>query len=355
MPGAALAGGAPRGHDAARNDLPEVRRPMRPARRPLLAAPFLLAALAARAPSARAQAAWPDRPLRLIVPFPPGSTPDTTGRLLAAHFTRAFGQPCVVENRAGAGGNIGTDVVAKATDGHTIGLTINGPLATARALFPDLPYDPRRDLAIASLLVRAGQVLVVHPDLPVRDLAGFVAHVRANPGKLSFGSVGSGSGGHLAMAELMARAGLDMVHVPYRGFPQATLDLVAGRIEAMVIVSAGILPQLREGRARALAVTAERRIPQAPEVPTLAEAGFPGAESYAWNALVAPAATPAPRIARLAEEAAKALAEPQARAALEAGGFEVVASGPAEATRFVAAETERWSGLIARLGIKAEA
>jgi tripartite-type tricarboxylate transporter receptor subunit TctC len=320
------------------------------ARRTLLATPALL--LAGRA---RSQAAWPERPVRFVVPFPPGSTPDTTGRAVAAHLSRAFGQPFIVENRAGAGGNIGTDAVAKATDGHTIGLTINGPLATAKALFPDLPYDPRQDLSVASLLVRAAQLLVVHPAVPAPDLAGFVAHVRANPGKLSFGSVGSGSGGHLAMADLMARAGLDMVHVPYRGFPQATLDLVAGRIEAMVVVSAGILPQIREGRVRALAVTAERRIPQAPDVPTLAEAGFPGAASYAWNALIAPAATPPARVARLAEEAGRALAEPQTRAALEAGGFEVVASGPEEATRFVTAEAERWSGLIARLGIKAEA
>ncbi|WP_431271468.1 Bug family tripartite tricarboxylate transporter substrate binding protein [Dankookia sp. P2] len=320
------------------------------ARRCLLAAPALL--LAGRA---TAQAAWPDRPLRFIVPFPPGSTPDTTGRAIAAHFTRAFGQPCVVENRAGAGGNIGTGLVAQATDGHVVGLTINGPLSTAKALYPDLAYDPARDLAVASLLVRSAQVLAVHPDVPARDLAGFVAHVRANPGKLSFGSVGSGSGGHLAMADLMARAGLDMVHVPYRGFPQAVLDLVAGRIETIILATAAILPQLREGWARALAVTGAERIRQAPEVPTLAEAGFPGAESYAWNALIAPATMPADRVARLAEAAAKALAEPSTRGVLEAGGFEVVASGPAEASRFVAAETARWSGLIARLGIKAEA
>jgi tripartite-type tricarboxylate transporter receptor subunit TctC len=320
------------------------------ARRMLLAAPALLLA-----GGTGAQPAWPDRPLRFVVPFPPGSTPDTTGRALAAHFTRAFGQPCVVENRAGAGGNIGTNLVAKATDGHVVGLTINGPLSTAKALYPDLPYDPAKDLAVASLLVRAAQILVVHPDVPARDLAGFIAHVRANPGRLSFGSVGSGSGGHLAMADLMARAGLDMVHVPYRGFPQAVLDLVAGRIETIILASAAILPQLREGRVRALAVTAEQRIAQAPEVPTLAESGFPDAASYAWNALIAPASMPADRVARLAAEAAKALAEPPVRSALEAGGFEVVASGPAEAARFVAAETARWSGLIARLGIKAEA
>jgi tripartite-type tricarboxylate transporter receptor subunit TctC len=157
------------------------------------------------------------------------------------------------------------------------------------------------------------------------------------------------------MADIMARCGLEMVHIPYRGFPQAVLDLVAGRIECIVIATAAILPQLREGQVRALAVTAEHRIRQAPEVPTLAESGLPDAASYAWNALIAPASMPGPRVARLAAEAARALAAPATRAALEAAGFEVVASDPAAATAFVTAETARWSGLIARLGILAEA
>jgi tripartite-type tricarboxylate transporter receptor subunit TctC len=314
-----------------------------------------LFALGAAPALARAQSAWPERPVRVIVPIPPGSTPDTAGRAVATHFTTAFGQPFVVENRPGAGGTIGTDAVAKATDGHTLGVSINAPLSTAKALYPNLPYDPSRDLAPVSLLVRGAQMLVTHPGLPVSDLAGFIAHVKANPGKLSYGSVGSGSGAHLAMVDLMSRAGLDMVHVPYRGFPQATLDLVAGRIEAMFVISAGILPQVQSGQARALAVTAENRIQQAPSVPTLAEAGVPDAASYAWIGLVAPAAMPPAQVARLAEEAKRGLGEPQTRAALERAGFEVVASGPGEFARFIAAESDRWGGLITRLGIKAEA
>jgi tripartite-type tricarboxylate transporter receptor subunit TctC len=304
---------------------------------------------------ARAQAAWPERPVRVIVPFPPGSTPDTAGRAAANHFSSVFGQPFLVENRPGAGGTIGTDAVAKATDGHTIGVSINAPLSTAKALYPNLPYDPVKDLAPVSLLVRGAQMLVTHPGVPAADLAGFIAHARANPGKLSYGSVGSGSGAHLAMVDLMSRAGLDMVHVPYRGFPPATLDLVAGRIEAMFVISAGILPQVQSGQARALAVTAENRIQQAPSVPTLAEAGVPDAASYAWIGLVAPAAMPPAQVARLAEEAKRGLGEPQTRAALERAGFEVVASGPGEFARFIAAESDRWGGLITRLGIKAEA
>jgi tripartite-type tricarboxylate transporter receptor subunit TctC len=323
--------------------------PMPIPRRALLAAPALLA------PPALAQAPWPDRPLRLVVPFPGGSTPDIAGRAVATHYSQVLGQPCVVDNRAGAGGNIGTDAVAKATDGHTIGVSINGPLTTAPALFPNLPYDPARDLAPISLLMRGGQLLVVRPDLPMRSLGEFLAAVKASPGKYSFGSVGSGSGGHLAMMDLLARAGGEMLHVPYRGFPPAVVDLIAGRIDAMVIIAAGILPQLREGQARALAATAEARIPQAPEVPTLAESGIADAASYAWIGLIGPASMPAERVAQLSAEAQRALAAPEARRALEAAGFEIMASSPEGLRAFMAAEAERWGGLIRRLGIRAEA
>lgn len=317
----------------------------------------LLAALAGAAGLprvTRAQAGWPDRPVRVIVPFPPGSTPDIAARAVAAHFQNVFGQPFVAENRAGAGGNIGTDAVAKATDGHTIGVSINAPLTTAPSLNPNLPYDPRRDLAPVSLLMRGAQLLLVHPDVPARDLASFIAHARENPGRMSFGSVGAGSGGHLAMSDIMARAGIELVHVPYRGFPEATLDLIAGRIQAMVVIAAGVLPQVREGRVRALAVTAAARIPQAPDIPTLAEAGMPNATSYAWIGLIAPAATPADRVARLASEAQRGLTDPQTRTRMEAAGFEVVASSPADFAAFMAEESERWGGMIRRLGIRVD-
>jgi len=314
----------------------------------LLALPMLLAH--------RAKAeTWPDRPLRMIVPFPAGSTPDLAGRAAATHFGQVLGQPCVVENRPGAGGNIGTDAIAKATDGHTIGVSINGPLATAPALYPNLPYDPRKDLAPISLLTRTAQVLVINPRVPVADFAGFVAHLKANPGRLSFGSIGSGSGGHLAMVDLLSRTGTEMLHVPYRGFPQATVDLLAGRIDAMVIIIAGILPQLRDGSARALAVTAAQRLPSLSDVPTLAELGMPGAESYAWNGLLAPASMPADRVARLAGETVAALNAPATRQGLESAGFEVAAGTPAAFAALIAAETARWGAMITRLGIKPEA
>lgn len=320
-----------------------------PARRALFAAALATPAWA------QPEAAWPDRPLRLVVPFPAGSTPDTMGRAVAGAFARRFGQPCVVDNRPGAGGNLGTDAVAKATDGHTLGVTINGPLTTAPALYPNLPYAPLRDLALVSLLARGAQLLVVHPEVPAADLAGFVAHARANPGKLAYGSVGSGSGSHLAMVDLAARAGLDLLHVPYRGFPPAVVDLIAGRIQALVLIAAGILPQLRAGQVRALASTGAARLPQAPDVPTLAEAGFADAENYAWNGLIAPAATPAARVALLATVARDGLADAATRASLEAAGFEIIAGDPPAFHAFVEAETARWGGLIRRLGIAPEA
>jgi len=291
----------------------------------------------------------------MIIPFPAGATPDLAGRAVATHFAKALGQPCVIENKPGAGGNIGTDAIAKATDEHTIGVSINGPLATAPALFPNLPYDPRKDLVPISLLTQTAQVLVVNPRLPPTDLAGFVTYLKANPGKLSFGSIGSGSGGHLAMVDLMARTGTEMLHVPYRGFPQATVDLLAGRIDAMVIIVAGILPQLRDGSARALAVTAERRLPTLPDVPTLAEAGIANAASYAWNGLLAPVSMPPARVDLLARETAVALNEPATRRGLEAAGFEVAPGTPAAFAALIAAEAARWGALIARLSIKPEA
>lgn len=315
-------------------------------RRSLLALPMLAA------PAVRAQPAWPERPVRMIVPFPGGSTPDVAARVLAPHFQEVFAQPFVVENRAGAGGNIGTDAVAKATDGHTLGVSINGPLATAPALFPNLPYNPERDIAPISLLVRTGQVLVVHPSVPAANLEQFIAHLRASPGRISYGSVGPGSGGHLAMVDLLSRIDAQAEHIPYRGFPQATVDLVAGRIQAMVVIASGILPQLREGQVRAIAVTAAQRMAQLPQVPTLTELGLAGADSYAWIGLIGPAAMPAERVARLSAEARRALASPVARERLENAGFQISASTPEAFRAFIAAEAQRWGGLIRRNNIQ---
>lgn len=311
----------------------------------------LLLGLAAAPAAVRAQDAWPGGPVRMIVPFPGGSTPDLVARVVAGHFETVFGRPFVPDNRPGAGGTTGTGLVAAAADGLTMGVTINGPITTAEALYPSLRYDPARDLALISLLVRMPQLLVVHPGIPAEDLDGFIAHAKARPGAMSYGSVGPGSAGHLGMEDVKARAGIELVHVAYKGFPEATLDLISGRIQAMMVTVSAVLPQIQAGKARALAVTADARIPQLTAVPTMAEARMPDSTSYAWIGLIAPSATPAERVERLAAEARTALTEPASRARLEKAGFEIVASTPAEFASFAAVETARWSGVVRRLGI----
>lgn len=298
---------------------------------------------------------FPQRTVTLIVPSTPGGTLDALARFFAQAMAPSLGRPVVVENVAGAGGLVGMQRVMRAdADGHTLAFGNMGVMAAFVATNPHAGYDPRRDLAPVSLLMRGAQLLLVHPEVPAQNLAEFIAYARANPGRMSFGSVGAGSGGHLAMSDIMARAHIELVHVPYRGFPEATLDLVAGRIQAMVVIAAGVLPQLREGRVRALAVTADARIPQAPDIPTLAEAGMPNAASYAWIGLIAPASMPADRVARLSAEAQRGLTDAQLRVRMEAVGFEVVASDPAQFAAFMAAESERWGGMIRRLGIRAD-
>ncbi|HEY8611527.1 MAG TPA: tripartite tricarboxylate transporter substrate binding protein [Roseomonas sp.] len=316
----------------------------RPGRRSVLTAALLLPALGVHA------AEWPDRPLRMIIPFAAGSTPDVTGRAVAEHYRTALGQPCVVENRTGANGTIGYAAVAQAIDGHTIGICTNG-MATATALYPRLPFDPPRDLRFISLLTRAAQLLVVRDGVPARSLAEFIAYAREKPGEVTYGSVGVGSASHLAMEELAERHGLQMVHVPYAGLPPAKLDLLGGRIDAMFGSAPAVLQEVKEGRLQALAVAAGRRDPALPNVPTLAEAGPPNAESYAWNALFAPRALPEVHAMRLAAEAQAALALPRTRGALEAAGFEVVGSSPEACEATIREETERWGGIVRRRGI----
>jgi tripartite-type tricarboxylate transporter receptor subunit TctC len=261
--------------------------------------------------------------------------------------------PFVFENRAGAGGAIGTEIVAKATDGHTIGVSIGGPASTARILNPSLSYDPATDLAPIGYLLRMPVVLSVHPSVPARSLAEFVAYEKANPGKLNYGSIGAGTIGHLVMAELASRHGLDMTHVVFRSVPQAVTEIVAGRIEAMAAVTGAVLGQVREGQVRALGISSERRFASAPDIPTFTEQGE-GEAIWTWIGLFGPASTPPDRLARLSTEAAKALEAPDAARTLEAAGFEVVGGGPEALKTQIAADLGRWGGLIRRLGIRAD-
>jgi tripartite-type tricarboxylate transporter receptor subunit TctC len=320
-------------------------------RRGLMAAAGGLALLPG---AVRAQAAWPERPVRMIVAFPGGSTPDLAARAVSGHLATALGQPVVVDNRAGGGGNIGTEAIVRATDGHTVGVTIGGPGSTAKVLNPALGYDPATDLTPITLLARLPFVLVVHPSVPARTAAEFVAYAKANPGRINYGSTGPGTLSHLVMEDLAASQGFEAVHVPYRAVAQAVLDLVAGRIQAFFAASGGVLGQVRDGSVRALAVTAGARIPQLPDVPTMPESGVASEPAIAWIGMFGPAGMPADRVARLAAESRVALNVPEQRRVLENAGFEPVGSTPAEFAALQRAEIVRWGGLIRRLGIRPE-
>ncbi|CAH0266672.1 tripartite tricarboxylate transporter substrate binding protein [Roseomonas sp. CECT 9278] len=311
-----------------------------------------IAAVAAR--RALAQAPWPERPVRLVVGLPPGGQADLIARALAPHLASAFGQPFVVENRPGAGGTLAAAAVAQARDQHALGLVLGGPTTTARALNPALPYDPAGDFTPVSLLVRVPFVLAVHPALPVHDWAGFVAHARAHPGALSYASIGAGTVTHLAMEELKARLGLDLVHVPYRGFPPATLDLVSGRVQAMFNVPSATLPHLRAGALRAIVQSGDARLWTLPEVPTFAEAGLSDTAFHGWTGVVAPAGF-SPEVAqRLAQVIRAAIdTDPSARAGLDQTGTEFLGTSPAVFAAFQAREAARWNAVIARLGLRA--
>jgi tripartite-type tricarboxylate transporter receptor subunit TctC len=297
----------------------------------------------------------PSRPVKLVVPFPPGSTPDIVGRTLASKLQATFAQPFVVENKTGAGGNIGAEAVAKApADGYTLLVGTNGPVAINKYLYRRLPYDPDKDLVPLSLLATAPQMLVVVPRLNVATFQAFIEYARAHPGQLSYGSVGSGSASHLTMELFKREAKFDAVHVPYRGFPPAVTDMLAGNIQAMFAIIPGVLPHVQAGKMRALAVTALKRSALAPDVPSVAELGFPQLESLAWIGLLAPAGTPGNSIDRLSSETTRALRAPDARELLARQGFDVVASSPAQFQRWIAAEEAKWAAVIRASGATAD-
>lgn len=310
-----------------------------------------LAAVAAR--RAAAQSPWPERPVRLLVGQPPGAGPDLLARGLAPHLAAAFGQPFIVENRPGAGGTIAAGAVAQARDLHALAFVNGGPTTTARAINPALPYDPATDFTPVTLIGRVPLVLAVHPSLPVRDWEDFVAHVRSNPGALGYASIGPGTITHLAMEELKARLGLDLVHVPYRGFPPATLDLVAGRVQAMLNQPFAALPHLQAGRLRAVVQSGERRMGALPDVPTFDDVGLPDIAFFGWIGMVAPAGFPRGAAERLAQVIRTAVeADPTARGGLAAEDTEILLTSPAAFASFQSREAQRWNAVIRRLGLR---
>ncbi len=282
-----------------------------------------------------------------MIPYPAGSTPDIVGRTLSTKLQDALGQPFVVENRTGAGGNIGAEAVAKsAPDGYTLLIGVNGPAAINKFLYKKLAYDSDKDLVPVSLLASAPQMLVVTPSVDVGDFKSLLAYLRKNPGRLSYGSVGSGSAAHLTMELLKSDAKVFAVHIPYRGFPPAVTDMLSGNIQMMFAIVPAVLPQVKAGKLRALAVTGLKRSPLAPEVPSVAELGYPQLESLAWIGLLAPAGTPADIVARLNAETVRGMRAPDTREALGKQGFDVVGNTPSEFAAWIRAEQAKWARVI---------
>jgi len=313
------------------------------------AAVGMLAAGAARAE------AWPSRPIKLVVPFPGGSSPDIVARALAEALGAALGQPVLVLNQPGAGGNIGTAMVAKAVpDGYTLLFTIQGPLVTAPLLARRLPYDPVRDLQPISLVASSPNVLVVSPALGVRTVAEFVAVARARKGAPNYGSVGNGSAAHLAMESFKARAGVELGHVPYQGFPQVVNALLAGEVQAGFMVPGIAMGAVKAGRLTALAVTSLGRAAALPELPTLVEQGYAGFEAISWQAVLAPARTPAPIVARLSQELVRIIKSDALRKHLLSQYFSATASSPEGLAQLMRSERLKWAALIQAAGVQPE-
>ncbi|WP_116355499.1 tripartite tricarboxylate transporter substrate-binding protein [Cupriavidus taiwanensis] len=298
---------------------------------------------------------WPARPVRMVVPFPPGSSPDLIARIVTEKLAAALGQPVVVENRPGAGGNIGTGMVARAApDGYTLLFTINGPLVTAPMLSRNLNYDPFRQLAPVTLVATSPNVLVVDARLPAHNLREFVALARAKPGELNYGSPGNGSASHLAMEQLKAMAGVDLQHVPYPGFPQITTAMVGGQVQAAFMVPAIAMPQVNAGKLRVLAVTTTGRTAVLPSVPTVAESGYAGFEAISWQAVLAPAGTPQAVIDRLYRELVAIIGSSEVRDKMRAQYFVPAGTAPASLRQTMVSEKARWDKVIRAAGVQAE-
>lgn len=297
---------------------------------------------------------FPDRSLRLVVPFPPGGGTDIVARALAQKLGEAWKQNVVVDNRGGAGGNIGTELVARAVpDGYTLLIVISS-FTVNPSIFKQLSWDPVRDFAPVSKVGSSAYMLVVHPSVPARSVSELIALARAKPDALSFGSSGIGSPLHLAGELLKMRAHINMVHVPYKGAGPAIIDLLSGQVQVLFGSSVTMLPHIRNGRLRALATTSAARLTAAPETPTMAEAGVPDCEVDGWYGILAPAGTPPDRVRKLSDQLAAILRTPQMRELFAKDGREAMGSTPEEFARFIAAEIAKWSKVVSATGIKGD-
>lgn len=309
------------------------------------------AALAAMAGGAAAQDnRWPAKPIRLVVPFTPGGSTDILARSIGKELSTAFGQPVIIDNVPGAGGSLGADRVAKAApDGYTLLMGHIGTLAVTPSIYPHLPYDPVKSFAPVAWVARVPNVLAVNPSLPVKNVAEFIAYARSQPGRINYGSGGNGSAAHIAMEYLKLRTHTFMVHVPYRGTSPAVTDLIAGQIQAIFTGAPAVMPFVKSGQLRALAVSSPHRLPSLPDLPTVAESGLKelaGFEADQWYGVVAPAGTPAAVISKLNTQINASLNAPELKTRLQAEGAEATPTTPKVFGDLIAREIERWRPVV---------
>ena len=297
--------------------------------------------------------AWPAHPVKLISPWPAGGSNDTFSRLIATRLTTTLGQPVIVENRPGASGTLGVSQVARSpADGYTLVMGSSPTHATALSIYPQLSYHPLKDFAPVTLVGSSANGLVVHPSVPANSVAELIALAKARPGKLSYASTGSGSSQHLSAELFKVMTGVDMLHVPYKGAAPAVSDIVAGHVNLGFHNLVDVLPHVKAGTLRLLAVTSAQRTKALPETPTIAESGVPGYMAEVWFGVFAPAKTPRPLVERLHREISAALAEPDIRARFDASGMDVVGSGPDAFARYVQEEITKWSDIVRRADVK---
>jgi tripartite-type tricarboxylate transporter receptor subunit TctC len=323
-------------------------------RRKSLLLPVALVSAAAflTAPTASAQAPYPTKPIRIIVPFSPGGATDTLARLMGQKLQESWGQTVLVENKPGAGGNIGADAAAKApADGYTLLLAAAGFMAVNPSVYPNMTYDPAKDFAPLTLLVKAPLLLVVNPKLPVKDVGEFIAYAKSNPGKVSVGNGGAGTAQHLGGVYLASETNINLVHVPYKGSAPATTDLLGGVTDAQFDNMVTLIPYVKAGKLRPLAVSALQRSTAFPEVPTLSETVLPGFETGTWYGLVAPATTPAAITTKLSQELQRILALPDIREKLVAMGLDASGMSDAQYGQFIKSEIAKYAKIVKSAGV----
>jgi len=324
-----------------------------PGRRDCISAFILCCALVAGAASA--QQGYPSKPIRMVLPYPPGGGSDTIGRPLAQKLSESLGQQVVVENRGGANGNIGMEHAARAApDGYTIVFALTAQLAVNPGLYGKVPYDPVKDFAPITLLGTGAYILVVHPSLPVKSLKQLIVLAKAQPGKIAYSSSGNGSGGHLAAELMNSMAGIRMLHVPYKGGGPALIDLIAGQVQVLFSTQLASWPHIQSGRIRALAVSTAKRPASIPDLPTIAEAGLPGYDSGVWYGVLAPAATPRDIVVRLNGEIVRALNQPDYRGLLVNNAIDPIGSPPEQLGQYIKSELVKWAKVVKDAGVRVD-